>query len=100
MPTPSPTPAPTPTPSPPPPAASHAWVINPWPYFVIGQVTTYDLAATLPPGVARGGTFGVDPNGERLPEGMTLSPAGILSLGSATVGQTTGVIFTYTEPGS
>ncbi|MCX8005115.1 MAG: hypothetical protein N2688_09185, partial [Burkholderiaceae bacterium] len=62
--------------------------------------TTYDLSATLPAGVVRGGTFGVDPSGARLPDGMTLSPAGILSLGSATVGQTTGVIFTYTEPGT
>jgi hypothetical protein len=29
---------------------------------------------------------------------MSLSAAGLLSLGTATVGQTAGVIFTYIEP--
>jgi hypothetical protein len=82
-------------PSPPP----TVWNVNPWPYFVAGTVTTYDLAATLPPGVVRGGTFGVDPSGTSLPDGITLTSAGILSLGNAKVGQTSGVIFTYTEPG-
>jgi hypothetical protein len=30
---------------------------------------------------------------------MTLTSAGILSVGSATVGAVVGVVFTYTEPG-
>jgi hypothetical protein len=54
-----------------------------------------DLAATLPAGVARGGTFGVSSAGAPLPAGMTLSSAGILAIGNATAGEVVGVIFTY-----
>jgi hypothetical protein len=57
-----------------------------------------DLAATLPTGVARGGTFGISQSGATLPTGMTLTSAGILSVGTATIGEVIGVVFTYAEP--
>jgi hypothetical protein len=57
-----------------------------------------DLAATLPAGVARGGSFGVSSSGAALPAGMTLSSAGILAIGSATAGDVVGVVFTYQVP--
>ena len=56
---------------------------------------TFDLSTTLPANVARDGIFGVDPAGASLPAGMTLSPAGVLSVGTATVSIATGVVFTY-----
>jgi hypothetical protein len=65
-----------------------------------GTGATFDLAGTLPSGVTRGGSFGVSPSGSALPGGMVLSAAGILSVGNAVVGQTSGVIFTYAEPAS
>ncbi|HTT12918.1 MAG TPA: hypothetical protein VMG60_18755 [Burkholderiaceae bacterium] len=70
------------------------------PLFLAGTGQTFDLTQTLPGTVAKGGTFGVSANGAPLPAGMTLSPAGIITVGSATIGQTTGVTFTYTEPGA
>jgi len=77
-----------------PPPASPAWVVNP-PSFAVGSSATFDLAATLPAGVARGGAFSVSSAGARLPAGMTLTPPGILSVGTATVGSVAGVVFTY-----
>ena len=74
------------------------WTISPEPSFVIGQITTTDLSTTLPAGIVKGGIFSVDLSGATLPQGMTLSPAGILSLGGAAVGSTSGVVFSYTEP--
>ena len=58
------------------------------------------MSATLPSGVVKGGVFGVSSNGAALPNGVTLSPAGILSIGSATATEVVGVIFTYQEPGA
>ena len=83
-------PAATPPPAaaPPPPAAapaSDAWVVNP-PSFAVGSGATFNLVTTLPAGVARGGAFGVSATGAPLPKGMTLTPAGILSVGTAVVG--------------
>jgi len=72
--------------------------VNPWPYFQAGSGATFDLSTTLPGSVVKGGTFGVSSSGPALPTGMTLSPAGILAVGNANVGQTVGVIFTYLEP--
>ena len=95
--TPAPAPAPAPTPAPSPPAAPSAWVVNP-PSFAVGSGTTFNLATTLPAGVARGGAFDVSTSGARLPTGMTLTPAGILSVGTATVGSVAGVVFTYSSP--
>jgi hypothetical protein len=63
-----------------------------------GNDVDFDLAATLPPDVARGGFFGVSASGAALPSGMILSANGILSMGSATPGRAVGVVFTYTEP--
>jgi hypothetical protein len=94
-PSPAPTPAPTPSPAPPPPA--------PWSVGLIelraGNGATFDLSVTLPGSVPRGGTFSVSPSGAPLPAGMTLSASGLLSVGNAAPGQTTGVIFAYTPPG-
>lgn len=80
-----------------PPAASTAWVVNP-PSLAVGSGATFNLATTLPAGVARGGAFGVSTAGANLPTGMTLTPAGILSVGAAIVGSVSGVVFTYATP--
>lgn len=66
--------------------------------FAVGSGSSLDLASTLPTGVKRGGVFGIAASGAKLPAGMTLAPAGILSVGTATVGGVAGVIFTYAEP--
>lgn len=89
-------PATTPPPAaaPPPAAPSSAWVVNP-PSFAVGSNATFNLANTLPAGVARGGVFGVSASGAPLPSGMTLTPAGILGVGTAMVGSVAGVVFTY-----
>jgi|MudIll2142460700_1097286.scaffolds.fasta_scaffold402968_2 hypothetical protein len=86
----------TPPAPPPPTTASTAgiWAPN-VPTFIVGSASSFNLAATLPKGVALGGTFGVDPGGIPLPPGMSLQPNGTLSVGSATVGTVTGVLFTY-----
>ena len=63
-----------------------------------GTGATVNLATTLPSGVVQGGTFGISSSGASLPSGMSLSSAGILAVGSATVGDVVGVIFTYAEP--
>jgi outer membrane biosynthesis protein TonB len=107
-PAPAPVPPPAPAPTPPPPAPAPAppsagpapaptWSFVP-PSFTPGGITTFDLATTLPDGIAHGGTFSVDPQGEALPSGMSLAPSGILSAGSAKQSQTVGVIFRYAEP--
>ncbi|MGH6611071.1 MAG: hypothetical protein ACRECQ_12525 [Burkholderiaceae bacterium] len=85
---------PPPAAAPPPAAPSGAWVVNP-PSFAVGSGATFNLANTLPAGVARGGVFGVSSSGAPLPTGMTLTPAGILGVGTATVGNVAGVVFTY-----
>jgi hypothetical protein len=66
--------------------------------FTVGSSDSFNLATTLPAGTKPGGVFAVDPSGAALPSGMTLSPAGVLSVGSAAVGSVSGVIFSYTEP--
>ena len=86
-----------PSPAPTGPAASSAWVVNP-PSFAVGSGATFNLANTLPAGVARGGVFGISTSGARLPTGMSMTPAGILSVGTAIVGNVTGVVFTYASP--
>ena len=74
------------------------WAVLPAPVLVAGNGSTYSLEASLPAGVVRGGVFAVDPSGTPLPAGMSLSPAGVLGVGTAAVGTTEGVIFSYTEP--
>ena len=81
-----------PTPSPPPAPADWTPTI---PAMVVGSGASFDLASTLPVGAKRGGTFGIDPTGARLPVGMDLSAPGILSVGRANIGSVAGVIFTY-----
>jgi hypothetical protein len=66
--------------------------------FMAGRISTYDLSKTLPPGIARGGVFGLAPNSSPLPPGLTLSPDGILSASGPPVSVTSNVIFTYREP--
>jgi len=96
------TPPPTQTDPPPtqtdPPPATTEWVIPSQISFVEGSTGTYDLAATLPSGVAPGGSFELDLSGPALPAGMTLSSQGVLSVGSATEISVSGVVFSYTEP--
>jgi hypothetical protein len=76
---------------------SQEWQVNPWPFFVVDNQGPFDLASTLPSGVARGGAFGIASG--QLPAGVTLSSQGILtSASSAPIGQTTGVVFSYAEP--
>ncbi|MGE0762658.1 MAG: hypothetical protein AB7N80_05220 [Bdellovibrionales bacterium] len=63
--------------------------------FVEGSGSSYDLNSTLPAGTPSSGTFSVDPSGTQLPQGMTLSAAGILAVGNAAIGDTAGVVFVY-----
>lgn len=66
--------------------------------FTVGSGATFDLKTTLPTGVVAGGVFTVDTTGAALPAGMSLAANGVLSVGTAVVGDTTGVIFAYMEP--
>ena len=86
--------------APTPPAAAPteaAWVPN-VPPMLVGSGASFELSSTLPPGVKRGGMFGLDASGTLLPTGMDLSAAGLLSVGSAAIGTVAGVIFTYDAP--
>jgi hypothetical protein len=65
---------------------------------IAGTGSTFDLNTTLPASAMRGGTYGIDASGARLPAGMSLSAAGILAVGSAILGSVTGVLFTYDAP--
>lgn len=78
-------------------ATSVVWLV-PTMTFIAGSAASQDLATTLPADIVRGGTFGVDPASAALPQGMTLSAAGVLSVGGAIAGTTAGVVFTYEEP--
>ena len=60
-----------------------------------GAASTFDLASTLPPAIARGGVFAVDPSGSTLPAGVFLSSAGVLSASSQMTESVSGVIFSY-----
>jgi hypothetical protein len=99
-PTPGPTPAPNPTPTPPPPpGAPDAWSVDTVALIPGTALAIFDLSATLPADVKRGGTFAVDPRGAPLLPGVTLTPAGMLSVSaSASAGSTAGVVFSYAEP--
>lgn len=60
---------------------------------------TFDLAATLPSGVARGGAFSIDPSGAPLPSGIRLDRTGLLSADRASIGvSAAGVVFRYSPP--
>jgi len=73
------------------------WNISPI-NLTVGSNGTVDLKTTLPAGIIAGGVFSVDATGAALPAGMTLSANGVLSVGSASISTTAGVIFSYTEP--
>ncbi|HYS13673.1 MAG TPA: hypothetical protein VEN28_10205 [Burkholderiaceae bacterium] len=84
----------------PPPPTALVWAVDPPPTLLAGAISIlFDLAPTLPAQIRRGGQFGVAASGARLPVGVTLTPLGILlATGTASVGATSGVVFTYTEP--
>jgi hypothetical protein len=69
-------------------------------FFTVGSGATLDLSSTLPNGVVKGGVFAVSATGAALPAGMSLTPVGILAVGSATTGAVVEVVFTYVEPAS
>ena len=76
-----------------------SWAIAPLTLSIGDAAIVYQLSATLPPDVRRGGTFAVDPTGKPLPAGVALSSDGVLSLTSAAVpGGAAGVVFSYVEP--
>jgi hypothetical protein len=85
-----------PAPSPAPDPTALPWAPNPT--FVQGSTVPFDLATTLPTGVARGGVFTIDSTGASLPTGVTMTSNGLLYAGTASVGTTTGVVFRYSEP--
>jgi hypothetical protein len=90
--------APDPPPDSPPLPTSAVWDPSPW--LVISSIAstvTIDMSITLPAGVRRGGIFGLAANSSALPEGATLSRAGILSVANSKV-STSNLIFTYSEP--
>jgi hypothetical protein len=79
-------------------APTAAWDVAPVLVAGVAQAV-FDLSASLPASVRRGGRFSVSPTGAQLPPGVTLSPAGVLSAASdASVGVTEGIIFAYEEP--
>lgn len=83
----------------PPPVAPSSSAWNPSvPPLLVKSSASFDLAATLPLGVIKGGKFAIDASGAALPVGMLLTSAGILSVGTAAVGTVSGVIFTYETP--
>lgn len=79
------------------PSAPATWTPN-VPALTANSGATFDLSASLPSGVTRGGTFSIDPSGARLPAGMSLSSSGVIAVGTAALGTVTGVIFTYDAP--
>ena len=75
-------------------AAAVTW--NPVvPEMEAGSGAAFDLATTLPPDVLRGGVFGLSLTSSPLPAGMSLSSAGVLSVGQAGVGRDSGIVFSY-----
>jgi hypothetical protein len=81
------------------PAAVAQWVVGAR-TFAQGSADTSDIQPSGPAGYASGGSYDVDVSGQPLPSGMTLSDAGVLFVGSAAAGTTTGVVFGYNEPGA
>lgn len=79
------------------PNSSGVWIV-PNISFTQGSTQTFDLSQTFPNCLAGQGIFGIDPSGTKLPAGMSLSSGGILSVGSAVVADTPGVIFNCTQP--
>lgn len=95
------------------PPAAPTWIVNPAPTFVVGSTGAageFDLKTSLQAAgvtIVAGGVFScerpagtADPGCTRsLPAGMTLNAnTGIITLGTAAVGDTADVIFVYTTP--
>jgi hypothetical protein len=78
--------------------ADPLWEVAPTGALALPPGTSFNLATTLPSGVASGGVFEVDPSGSPLPPGVTLSPSGLLFVSGTATGGTAGVIFRYTPP--
>lgn len=76
--------------------AGPAWDVVPSRSLSLAPGATFDLSATLPAGVNRGGVFEVDPSGAPLPSGVTLAPGGQLFVSGTATGGTAGVVFRYT----
>lgn len=74
------------------------WEVVPTRSLALQPGTAFNLATTLPANVPAGGVFEVDSSGSPLPAGITLSPNGLLFVGSAATGGTAGVVFRYTPP--
>jgi hypothetical protein len=83
-------------------SAVEAWSVTPAPVLIAENFAVrYDLRWSLPARVRRGGRFAVHPGGAGLPRGVVLSPEGVLTLTSeASVGTTSGIVFSYEEPPS
>lgn len=79
-------------------AAPGKWDVAPSGALALSRGASFNLAATLPSDVRTGGVFQVDPSGAPLPAGFTLSPSGLLYVGSSATGGTAGVVFRYTPP--
>jgi hypothetical protein len=60
----------------------------------------FNVQGTGPSGYVSGGISGIDPAGTQLPAGMTITEAGVLDVGTAPEATTTGVVFSYAEPGA
>jgi hypothetical protein len=65
--------------------------------FAQGVSSPANIASTVPADMTTGGIYGVEPT-TALPSGMTLTDAGVLDVGTATVSSAS-VVFTYHEPG-
>jgi hypothetical protein len=74
------------------------WDVVPSRSLTLPPGASFNLAATLPSNVRTGGVFQVDPSGAALPAGFTLTPSGLLYVGSSATGGTAGVVFRYTPP--
>lgn len=71
-----------------------------WDLTVVNQLVpgqSVDLNHTLPKQVRPGGHFSVA-SGARLPEGMSLTREGVLTVGLDVHGTVAGVVFSYDEP--
>lgn len=81
-------------------ASASAWDIIPPPVLLAGQIeVVFNLEPSLPDDVRRGGRFAVSPTGNPLPDGVALTPSGILSVTSeSAVSEAVGVVFFYEEP--
>lgn len=76
------------------------WNVTPAPTWTEGISAPYDLTTTLPSTYTDGGVYSFGYEGTTPPTGLTLSEAGSLDVGTATAATTTGVKFSYYEPGA